>query len=228
MTVKLNKLPNSERPYEKLEMYGEGILSNSELLAIIIKTGTKEETAVQLAQKILSLDNENNNLRFLQEISIENLMQIKGIGRVKAIQLKAVCEIAKRMSRPIDNKKVIIKSPKDVADLLIEELKYEKREILKVLILNTKNVVKKISNIAIGGVSWVNVEPKDILQDAIKMGMNKIIIVHNHPSGDATPSISDIEMTKKIDQCANLFGIQLLDHIVIGDGTFCSIKQKLK
>jgi DNA repair protein RadC len=155
-------------------------------------------------------------------------MQIKGIGRVKAIQLKAVCEIAKRMSRPIDNKKVIIKSPKDVADLLIEELKYEKREILKVLILNTKNVVKKISNIAIGGVSWVNVEPKDILQDAIKMGMNKIIIVHNHPSGDATPSISDIEMTKKIDQCANLFGIQLLDHIVIGDGTFCSIKQKLK
>jgi DNA repair protein RadC len=228
MTVKLNKLPNSERPYEKLEMYGEGILSNSELLAIIIKTGTKEETAVQLAQKILSLDNENNSLRFLQEISIENLMQIKGIGRVKAIQLKAVCEIAKRMSRPIDNKKVIIKSPKDVADLLIEELKYEKREILKVLILNTKNVVKKISNIAIGGVSWVNVEPKDILQDAIKMGMNKIIIVHNHPSGDATPSISDIEMTKKIDQCANLFGIQLLDHIVIGDGTFYSIKQKLK
>jgi DNA repair protein RadC len=228
MTVKLNKLPNSERPYEKLEMYGESILSNSELLAIIIKTGTKEETAVQLAQKILSLDNENNSLRFLQEISIENLMQIKGIGRVKAIQLKAVCEIAKRMSRPIDNKKVIIKSPKDVADLLIEELKYEKREILKVLILNTKNVVKKISNIAIGGVSWVNVEPKDILQDAIKMGMNKIIIVHNHPSGDATPSISDIEMTKKIDQCANLFGIQLLDHIVLGDGTFCSIKQKLK
>jgi DNA repair protein RadC len=228
MAIKLNKLPNSERPYEKLEMYGESVLSNSELLAIIIKTGTKDETAVQLAQKILALNNENDNLRFLQEISIQDLMQIKGIGRVKAIQLKAVCEIAKRMSRPIDNNKIVIKSPTDVANLLIEELRYEKREILKVLILNTKNVVKKISNIAIGGVSWINVEPKDILQDAIKMGMNKIIIVHNHPSGDAFPSNSDIEMTKKIDKCAELFGIQLLDHIVIGDGTFYSIKQKLK
>ena len=223
MSIKLNKLPISERPYEKLEMYGEKALSNSELLAIIIKTGTKEETAVGLAQRILLMNNEQNNLRFLGSISIEELTKIKGIGRVKAIQLKAVCELAKRMSRPINIQNITIRRPEDVANLLMEELRYEKNEVLKVLILNTKNVVQKIINVAIGGNSFINVQPKDILKEAVKEEMPKIIIVHNHPSGDAMPSAADIEMTNRLDKCAKLLGIQLLDHIVIGDGTFESI-----
>lgn len=229
MSINLNQLPISERPYEKLELYGEKSLSNSELLAIIIKTGTKEETAVSLAQKILSINTTNNNsLRFLEQVSIEELTRIKGIGRVKAIQLKAVCEIAKRISRPINIEKVIIKSPKDIANIFIEELRYEKREILKVLILNTKNIIQKIIDIAIGGTSSINVEPKDILKEAVKMEMPKIIIIHNHPSGDSTPSMSDIEITKRINESAKLLGIQLLDHIVIGDGTYTSILSKYK
>lgn len=230
MSINLNKLPISERPYEKLEMYGEKALSNSELLAIIIKTGTKEETAVGLAQRLLSTyaTDESNTLRFLEQITIEELIKIKGIGRVKAIQLKAVCELAKRIARPIHKEKIIIKEPQDVANLLIEELRYEKREILKVLILNTKNVVQKIIDIAIGGTSSINIQPKDILKEAVKMEMPKIIIVHNHPSGDATPSMSDIEITNRTDKCAKLLGIQLLDHIVIGDGTFESIFSKHK
>lgn len=228
MSIKLNKLPISERPYEKLEMYGEKTLSNAELLAIIIKTGTKEETAVQLAQRILAISNTNNNLRFLEQTSIEELIKIKGIGRVKAIQLKAVCELAKRMSRPINTKKIVIKSPKDAANLLMEELRYEKREILKILILNTKNVVQKIIDIAEGGTSFISIEPKDILKEAVKMGMPKIIIVHNHPSGDATPSFSDIEITNRIRESAKIMGIQLLDHIVIGDGTYESIISRNK
>jgi len=230
MSINLNKLPISERPYEKLEMYGEKFLSNSELLAIIIKTGTKEETAVGLAQRLISTYaiNESDTLRFLEQITIEELIKIKGIGRVKAIQLKAVCELAKRIARPIHKEKIIIKSPQDVANLLLEELRYEKKEILKVLILNTKNVVQKITDIAIGGTNFINVEPKDILIEAIKMEMPKIIMVHNHPSGDATPSMSDIEITNRIDKCAKLLGIQLLDHIVIGDGTFNSIFSKHK
>lgn len=230
MSIKLNNLPKSERPYEKLELYGEKALTNSELLAIIIKTGTKDETAVQLAQRILSLnkETENNSLRFLEQISLEELKKIKGIGRVKAIGLKAVCELTKRMSRPIDTKRIIIKSPKDVANLLMEELRYERKEILKVLILNTKNTVQKIIDIAIGGTSSINIEPKDILKEAIKLEMPKIIIVHNHPSGDATPSMSDIELTNRVETCAKLLGIQLLDHIVIGDGTYESIFSKHK
>lgn len=229
MSINLNKLPVSERPYEKLEMYGEKSLSNSELLAIIIKTGTKDETAVQLAQRVLSINKENSNsLRFLEQTTIEELTKIKGIGRVKAIELKAVCEIAKRISRPINNEKITITSPKDVANLLLEELRYEKREILKVILLNTKNIVQKIIDIAIGGTFSICVEPKDILKEAVKTQMPKIIIVHNHPSGDATPSNADIEMTNRIEKCAKLLGIQLLDHIVIGDGTFESILGKHK
>lgn len=228
MPIKLNKLPASERPYEKLELYGQKALSNSELLAIIIKTGTKEETAVGLAQRVLAMGDKDCNLRFLEQITIEELKSIKGIGRVKAIQLKAVCEIAKRLSKPINIKKIIIKTPKDVADLLMEELRYEKKEVLKVIILNTKNVIQKIENIAIGGTFSINIQPKDILKEAIKMEMPKIIVVHNHPSGDATPSKSDIEITNQIDKCAKLFGIQLLDHIVIGDGTYESIFSKHK
>ena len=139
MSAKIKQLPTSERPYEKLEMYGPKILSNSELLAIIIKTGTRDKTAIELAQNVLSMQKENKkNMRFLQDVSIEEFMQIKGIGKVKAIQLKAVCELTKRIARPINNQKIVIKSPEDVANILIPELRYEKREIAKVIILNTK------------------------------------------------------------------------------------------
>lgn len=222
--MKIKELPNSERPYEKLEMYGEKELSNSELLAIIIKTGTKEETSVTLAQKILSIAgaSKENNLRFLQGISIEELKKIKGVGKVKAIQIKAICELAKRMSRPL-NLNVTIKTPEDVANLLMDELRYEKREIVKVIILNTKNIVQKIVEISRGKNSSAIVETRDVFQEAIKMDMPKIILVHNHPSGDVTPSIADINLTNKIEQVANLLNIQLLDHIIIGDGKYTSI-----
>lgn len=228
MSIKLKQLPLSERPYEKLQMYGESTLSNSELLAIIIKTGTKEETALQLAQKVLMLNNENKSLRFLAEISIEELTKIKGIGKVKAIQLKAVCEIAKRMGRPINNKKIVIKTPLDVANLLMEELKYEKREKLKVIMLNTKNEIQKIIDVGLGGTSFINIQAKDILKEAIKMEIPRIIMVHNHPSGNAIPSQTDIKFTKEIELSAKLLGLQLLDHIVIGDGTYESILAKHK
>lgn len=132
--MNIKEIPQSERPYEKLEMYGAQALSNAELLAIIIKSGTKEESSIVLAQKILSMQkNTQDSLRFLQDISIKEFMSIKGIGKVKAIQLLAVCELTKRISRPINNFNIQIKSPQDVANLLINELKYEKREIVKVL-----------------------------------------------------------------------------------------------
>ncbi len=223
--MKIKELPLSERPYEKLEMYGETSLSNAELLAIIIKTGTKEESSVAIAQKILNLNKNTNtkDLRFLQEISLEEFMQVKGIGKVKALQLKAICELTKRISRPIDIKKNIIKTPKDVANLLMPELKYEKREIAKVIILNTKNVILRIVNISLGGSNFACIEPKDVLTEAIKIQAPKIILVHNHPSGDATPSKSDYNVTDRVYDAAQLLGIELLDHIVLGDGEYESL-----
>lgn len=217
----IKKLPNSERPYEKLEMFGEKTLSNSELLAIIIKTGTKEQTAIGLAQNILAI-NPNKEIRSLQEISLQDLKKIKGIGRVKAIQIKAVCEIAKRMKMPL-SLNTVIKTPKDVADLLIEELRYEKREIVKLLILNTKNVVRKILDITFGEESSARINIKTILEETLKTGMTKFILVHNHPSGNCNPSNEDIETTKNIENASKIVGLQLLDHIIIGDGTFYSI-----
>lgn len=223
--MKLKELPNSERPYEKMQMYGAKFLSNSELLAIIIKTGTQEETAVELAQKVLTMQNtkEEENLRFLQEISIEEFMQIKGIGKVKAIQLKAMCELAKRMARPIHDLNCTITFPEDIAKLMMEELRYEKREVVKVILLNTKNIVQKIIEVGVGSTSLAVIEPKDVLVDAVKMGIPKIILVHNHPSGDPTPSKADMELTQKMEKASQLLGIQLLDHVVIGDGKFTSI-----
>ena len=224
MPIKMKQLPLSERPYEKLEMYGAHTLSNAELLAIIIKSGTKEESSIQTAQKILSMKNKNSdNLRFIQDMSIEEFTSIKGIGRVKAIQLKAVGEIAKRLSRPIENSKVKISSPGDVANLLIDELRYEKREIVKVIILNTKNIVIKMVDICLGSNNSAILKPKDALIDAIKMGAPKIILVHNHPSGDPTPSKADIDFTKRLEQASSIVGIELLDHIIIGDSKFESI-----
>ena len=150
MTIKIKELPISERPYEKLEMYGTKSLTNAELLAIIIKSGTREETSINLAGRILNLNNNKykDDLSFLRAVSIEELMKIKGIGKVKAIQLKAICELSIRMSKPSNYKKIQIKEPKDVAELLMNELRYEKREIAKVIILNSKNIILKILDIS--------------------------------------------------------------------------------
>lgn len=222
--MKMKELPISERPYEKLEMYGETALSNAELIAIIIKSGTKEESSVNIAQRILALGkNKGNSLRFLQDISIEEFMTIKGIGKVKAIQLKAIGELTKRMSKPFDMSKVQINSPKDVAELLKEEMKYEKREIVKTVVLNSKNVILKIVDVCFGGTNSAILKPKDVLQEAIKQGAPKIILVHNHPSGDPTPSKSDFEFTERVRKSAELMGIELLDHIIIGDYGYRSI-----
>lgn len=228
MSIKIKELPETERPYEKMELYGEKSLSNAELLAIIIKTGTKNESAVMIAQKILSLNpTTKNNLDFLKEISMYELMKIKGIGKVKAIQLKAICELAIRMTTPLNFQKVKVQKPDDIVKLLMEEIRLEKQEIVKIIILNIKNEVTSIKNIAIGGTNSVNVSIKDILAEPIRLQAPKIIMVHNHPSGDATPSMEDVQMTKKIRKLAEMFNIEMLDHIVIGNNTYTSIMTKI-
>ena len=150
MPIKIKELPELERPYEKLQWYGEKALSNAELLAIIIKTGTKKETSVQVAQKVLSLNNEQTEgINFLRNISLEELMQINGIGKVKAIQIKAIGELANRMTMPNNVKKIKIRTPADLANIMMEELRFKKEEIVKVVILNNKNEIIKIKDIAL-------------------------------------------------------------------------------
>ena len=224
MSIKMKELPKAERPYEKLEQYGEKTLTNAELLAIIIKTGTKDETAIGVAQKILKLNTENeDNLRFLLDLTLEELMKIKGIGKVKAIQLKAVCELAIRLNTVSSYKEKQILCPKDIANILLEKMRFEKQEILKVAMLNNKNKLMKIKDVAKGGGNFVSTTMKSILNEAVKIEASKIILIHNHPSGDPTPSEQDLIFTKKVEQASKILGIQLLDHIVLGDMKYVSI-----
>lgn len=225
MSIKMKELPISERPYEKLEMYGANSLSNAELLAIIIKTGTKEENSVGLAQQILSL-NENEtkeDLNFLRELTIQEFMKIKGIGKVKAIQLKAICELATRMNTIAKYKQIQILKPQDIAESLMVQLRFEKQEILKVANLDNKNKILKIKDVAKGSGNFVTTTIKSVLAEAVKIEATKIILIHNHPSGDPTPSKNDIEFTEKVQQATKILGIQLLDHIVIGKTSYVSI-----
>ena len=225
MSLKIKEIPETERPYEKLELYGEKALSNAELLAIIIKTGTKEETSVQIAQRILNLnyDPQMGELNFLKSITMEELMQIKGIGRVKAIQIKAICELAIRMSKPSNFKKIQIKSTEQLAKLVMEELRFEKREYVKLFLLNNKNEILKNIDTAIGGTNFANVNMKEIIGEALKIKAPKMILVHNHPTGDPTPSKTDITFTERLYNAAKMFDIELIDHIVIGNMNFKSI-----
>ena len=224
MPIKMKELPETERPYEKLELYGEKTLSNAELLAIIIKTGTKEETAVGLAQQILKLNTtKENNLKFLMDLTVEEFMKIKGIGKVKAIQLKAVSELATRINVVENYKEKIITQPGDIAIILMEKMRFEKQEILKVALLNNKNRLIKIKDIAKGGGNFVSATIKSVLNEAVKIEAAKIILIHNHPTGDPTPSLQDIKFTQNVERASNILGIQLLDHIVIGNTNYVSI-----
>ena len=178
------ELPQSERPYEKLELYGEKNLTNAELLAIIIKTGTKDETSVDIARKILNLndDYDKQNLNFLRELSIEEMTKIKGIGRIKAIQLKAVCELSCRMNLPPNYRKIRIKEPNDIVKVLMSSMQHEKTEIAKIVLLDNKCNILKIKDVAIGGNNFVSIGMKEILKEAVKINAPRVILVHNHPT----------------------------------------------
>ena len=224
MPIKMKELPKTERPYEKLEKYGEKSLTNAELIAIIIKTGTKEQTSIGLAKKILKLhDCEEKGLNFLRELTIEEFMKIKGIGKVKAIQLKAVCELSSRMNQDINYQTTKITNPKDVANILMDKMRFEKQEILQTIMLDNRNNIIKIKEIAKGTGNYVKASIKSILSEAIKIEAPKIILVHNHPGGDPTPSQKDIEFTRKVKQASEIMGIELIDHVIIGRVQYKSI-----
>ena len=219
MPLKMKELPKFERPYEKLEKYGEKMLSTAELLAIIIKTGTKEENSIEIANRILLM---SNSLTGLQSLSLSELENIKGIGKVKAIQIKAVCELAKRMNKK-ESIGQQVKYPKDVAKLFFDEFRLEKKECMKIVILNSKNYITKIIDFAQGKTDSINIDIKQILLETIKQNAEKIILIHNHPSGDAEPSKKDIDFTKRMFKASDMIGIKLVDHIVIGLDSYESI-----
>ena len=222
--MKMKELSYLDRPYEKLENYGPKVLSDSELLAIILKTGTKEKTVLEIAQELMAKDIDNEGITFLSQLSIEELTKINGIGRVKAIQLKAVCELVIRgAKRPVLKEK--IKTPEQLSLVFMGELRYKKQEVVKTAIFDSQNrIITAVTN-SIGGINSNSIEIREILAEPIKSSAAKIALIHNHPSGDVTPSKSDIAFTKKVDEACKVFGIELIDHIIIGNGNFSSLKR---
>ncbi len=220
----IKRMPLSERPREKMLTYGCQSLSNAELLAIILSTGTKDKTAIDLATAMLNMSNEG--LRSLTDCTIEELNQIKGVGLAKSSQVIAAVELGRRIALTTKVNNYKIKGPEDVSNLLMEEMRYLKKEAFNIILLNTKHDVIAVENISIGSLNASIVHPREVFNRAIKRSSSGIILAHNHPSGDPKPSGEDINITKRLIEAGNIIGINVLDHVIIGDGTFFSMKEQ--
>lgn len=212
-----------ERPRERLEKLGAEALSDAELLAIILRTGVEGSSALGLANRLLF---KFGDLKSLAAASPEQLCQIEGIGPAKAVQVKAALDLARRLSgfRPAD--RPAIRSSRDVFALLSDEMRLEEKECFKALYLDVKNRVKKVETISVGTLSASLVHPREVFKSAIRDNCAAVIIVHNHPTGDPTPSSHDTETTERIKAAGKILGIELLDHIIIGEGRYFSYKDK--
>jgi DNA repair protein RadC len=219
----LRDVPHDERPRERMQQFGAQALSNAELLAILLRTGTFAESAVRLAQKILI---EAGSLRNLVDMSKDQLMTIKGIGPAKALQIQASIELGRRLARTSMSDTITIRSPQDVSTYLMEDLRYLQKEHFVCLFLNTKNHVIGQETLSMGSLNASIVHPREVFRAAIKRSSASIICVHNHPSGDPTPSPEDIQMTARLVEAGQIIGIEVLDHIILGDQNFVSLKEK--
>ncbi|WP_090438966.1 RadC family protein [Natronincola peptidivorans] len=217
-------MPPCERPREKLLANGVNALSNTELLAILLSTGTKEMSAIDLAKNIICSSKEG--IRFFADCTMEELRSINGVGMAKASQIIAAVELGKRIALTTKANNYKIKSPDDVSLLVMEEMRYLKKEYFNIILLNTKNEVIDIENISIGSLNSSIVHPREVFIRAIKRTSSSIILVHNHPSGDPTPSPEDVNITKRLVESGKLIGIEVLDHIIIGDNIYSSLKEK--
>jgi DNA repair protein RadC len=221
--IKVRDVPLEERPRERLVKYGAHVCSNQELLAIILRTGSKEESVIQLAERLLTTMKGISNLR---EATVEELVKIKGIGPTKAIQLLATIELGKRLLNERRHEKQAIRSPKDGADYVMEDLRHLSQEHFVALYLNTKNQVIHQQTVFIGSLNASIVHPREVFKEALKRSAASLVCFHNHPSGDPTPSREDIEVTKRLVDCGIMLGIEVLDHIIIGDKKYVSLKEK--
>lgn len=220
----LKELPESERPYEKFLHYGASCLSDAELLAIIIKTGTKESTSLDLARELLC--HKHKNLLNLYEMSLEELMQIHGIGQVKAIQIKAVAELSLRIARTQRGYNLRLDRVTSIADYYMEQMRHESKEILMCAYFDAKSNFLGDAKISVGSTNYAFVSPKDILREALLKNAVMLVLLHNHPSGDPTPSNEDILITERMRECAKMLDLMLVDHIIIGDNYYFSFKEQ--
>jgi DNA repair protein RadC len=216
-TYLIREMPEADRPRERLKSRGAQALSTAELIAIVLRTGVKGRSAVQLAQQILQ--QHGNSLDALAAAPLETLAKIKGVGQTKAIQLKAAFELARRLSETVQEQRPVIDSPAKAAAALREHMRGLDREQFCALLLNTKNALIKRCEISLGSLNASIVEPREVFKEAIAASAAAIILAHNHPSGDPAPSNEDIRITRRLVDAGELLNITVLDHIILGQRT---------
>lgn len=219
----MKNLPESERPYEKYLLYGEDSLSDAELLAIILKSGTKDANSLDIAREILK--GNHNNLLNLYDLSYRDLLHFPGIGQVKAIQLKAVAELSKRIAKTKSGYHIRMDCPESIAAYYMEQLRHSKQELFMCAFFDARNNFLGDVIISKGAVNYAYVSPRDVFRYAFDYEAVMLILLHNHPSGDPTPSEDDLKVTRRIERGAQILQLDLADHIIIGDNKYYSFKE---
>ena len=222
MTVK--ELPDTERPYEKCLMYGAEALTDAELISVIIRTGSRGERCVDLAHRILNAG--PDGLLNLLQLDVKQLTKIHGIGNVKAVQLKCVGELAKRIASTRRRQQVILESPESIASYYMERMRHETQEILMLAMFDSKSMLIGEKVISIGTSNAALISAREIYRTALQEQAMYIVILHNHPSGNPEPSREDIQVTRKIKQSGEILDILLMDHIIIGDNRYFSFREQ--
>lgn len=225
-TLKISNMCCSERPREKAIDMGISTLSDSELLSIILGSGNRDENVITLAQRVLNSHEVHKGLLGLNYMSYHDLIAIKGIGRVKACQLMAVAELSKRMSMARKNSAINLSSPEDIAEHFMEYCRFLTREKVIVIYVTASNDLIKWYTLSEGTVNRSLISPREIFIEALRCDAVNIILIHNHPSGNPEPSDMDIVVTRRVIEAGKILGIGLLDHIVIGDGTYVSLNER--
>lgn len=218
--MKIKSLPAEERPMEKGLFQGMDRLSNAELLALLINSGTADKSAIALAEEVLG---RGKGIFGLRDMTAQELMEIRGIGEGKAARILASLELGKRVSSILPRDMVSIDSPESIAVLFMEELRHLKQETFRILLLNAKGEVISTEIISTGELTSTLVHPREVFRPAVKKSAAAVVLVHNHPSGDPQPSREDIETTSRLQECGKMMGIRVIDHIVIGDGIYVSM-----
>lgn len=221
----VKELPTNERPREKLLSKGAQALSEAELLAILLRTGTKNDSVLRVAERLLK-KHEAIGLAAFSQISPQEVSKIKGIGPAKAVTIVAAIELGKRLHGLPAMERPIIRAPKDAADLVMPQLRYESREHFLIMVLSTKNHVLDMPIISIGSLNTSVVDARLVFRKVISYDAAAVILVHNHPSGDPTPSSEDIMLTQKLISAGKLLDVAVLDHIIIGDNKYVSLKEQ--
>lgn len=213
-------------PYEKCISNGPHSLTDVELMAVLLRCGTKYENVLTLADKILSLYKTNSKFLNLSRATFEELVSIKGIGKVKAVQIMCVFELAKRIAREPFKESIQVQSPNIIAGMFMQEMRLLDTEHVYLLLLNNKNSIIKKIVLSKGSVNASVLEPREVFVQALKYNAVNILLIHNHPSGDPTPSEADKNISIRINSAGQLIGISLVDHIIIGDNVFVSLRQE--